>query len=202
MVNIPGMRSTRLLIAAAATVLSVIAWSPARAQLPAIPSFLCTAHGTVDVSVNASTGVATWTVSGTGDCTELFNPVPMCSDRYGDPCSDPGPKPPFTFSGSGTSQGAGGLCGGLLVKHLTIATTLHVPSFWSDPFFGDSGWGVYEFKQRWVKPKTTFPGVTPFRILAANTDRTMGAGVIVDSEVNKCPSQWGHSKARFELLFG
>jgi len=183
-------------------VLSVIAFSPAFAQLPAIPNQLCTAQGTVDISLNASTGVAAWRVAGTGRCTDLSDPSPSCTDRYGDPCSGPGPKPPFTFSGAGTSKGTGGLCGGLRVSNLYIPVTLDVPTFWSDPFFGDSGWSVTQVRQRWVQQTTTFPGVTHFRIVGPDSWRTTGAGAIVDTALAKCPSQQGHSKARFALLFG
>jgi hypothetical protein len=196
------MRPARLLVAVASAALLALATSPARAQLPATPGELCSATGTVDISMDASTGVATWRVGGTGTCTDLTDTSTGCTDRYGNPCTGPGPEPAFTLSGSGTSTGAGGVCDGVLVKDLSIAATLEIPVFWSDPFFGDSGWLLRQENQRWVRPNTAFPGVTPFRIVGANAGRTEGWGVIVDGAVQTCPSQQGHSRARFELLFG
>ena len=90
----------------------------------------------------------------------------------------------------------------MLVKNLRLVMTLEVPEFAADTWDGESWWGIYTVKQKWLSGDSTFPGVAQFRIAAGYSGKTMGAGSIVDTAVQKCPSQQGHSKARFVLLFG
>ena len=181
----------------------LLALSPSRAQLPAIPSEVCNANGTVAVAVNGRTGVATWTLKGSGQCVTPIDDLneATCTDRYGDPCSVEGTVPPFTFSASGSSTGAGGLCSGVLVQHLSLKATLSVPSFGADPFDGQGFWGSALVQQRWSIGKTIFPGVTPLRIYAADGAQSTGVGVIVDRS-GACLSQVGQAAAHFTLVFG
>ena len=198
------MGSRRVLLIATTIALSTFAWAPARAKLPPAPTIVCNATGTVDVSMNPSTGIGTWHLNGTGGCENLNDELYSltCSDRYGDPCSEfAGPAPPFTFSASGTSVGTGGFCNGLIVQALKLDATLEIPYFSSDPFSGFGGWEYSTVTQRWAIANTVFPGLTPFRIFRPTDGQGVGVGAIVDL-ARKCPASYGHSSARFLIAFG
>jgi hypothetical protein len=195
------MSMSRIVAAVAAATLCVAAWSSAGAAvLPVVPHQLCDAQGTVALG-DGSSGSTTWTVHGTGGCTDVTGEPGqlLCSDRYGNPC-DPGPEPDMTFAGSGTSTGAGGTCGQLVVSGFRIAVTLQVPTFFSDPFFGISGWELQTVRQIWVAPRAAFPGVTQFRILDAKTGALSGVGAIADTARQKCAPE--STTGRYVLLFG
>jgi len=191
------MASKRLFGAVAAALLILVS-SPAH-SLPTAPGFICTASGSVSISLG-SNGVVSWKVAGTGTCVDLSNPVPMCTDRYGNPCAGPGPKPAFTLTGTGTSTRSGGACGRSVVENVLIDASLNVPEYWSDPFFSESGWVLKPVQQRWIARVAVVPGSAAFRITNPKSGTTSGAGAILDAIATTCSPQ--HTAARFQLVFG
>jgi hypothetical protein len=193
--------SKRIVGAVVAAALTLLASAPSRARIPAVPSDICNANGSVALAVNGRTGVATWTLKGGGQCATPNDDVDAltCTDRGGNPCAIVGNPPAFTFSASGTSTSAGGLCSGVLVQNLTLKATLSVPAFGSDPFDGLGFWYSKAVEQRWSAGKTLFPGLTPFRIFGGD-GLSSGAGLIVDRS-GACLSHTGLSSVHFTLAF-
>lgn len=190
------MRTDRILLGLAVVLLLGATFAPAGAQVE-IPTWVCSADGTVDVALDQSTGLATWTVSGTGGCSNATDLIP--SDR--DPC--PGCSanpPPFTLSGSGTSTAVAGICLGLTVTNLRIPVTLQVPYFVPD-LPGGGYWDTFDENQIWRAPVAVFPAPTAFKVVDPDTHQTAGAGLWAPTGVPRCQSGKGHTKARFEVVF-
>jgi hypothetical protein len=163
-----------------------------------LPSELCTAFGQTDITIDRSTGIASWIIKGgDGGCTEISTGlIESCDEPYY--CG--GSPPPFTISGSGTSTGIG-LCDTSLLKKLKLKVTLEIPYEYPN-LPGSGGYDTYTEHQIWKMPApTTFPLATPFEIREPGSRKLEGVGVMTFLTRNQCsPDHW-HLKTRFELIF-
>jgi hypothetical protein len=111
------------------------------------------------VKPGSPAGTWDWAVSGAGLC-------------FGDL------KGPYsvTLAGRGTSTGLG-LCDGVVVRDLSLATTIHLVSGLS---------GGRTFTGTWFAPLTTFPLATPF-LIDDSSGSLVGAGALATRTRLACP---------------